>query len=208
MDGDAFLYVKDDHVCLCSTSLRDGAIRLFLYEFFAKAKLGKHANKFDLFKNPKLDKLKMLNTQGVKEIELRATVFQATAQYEKRKTKTSGLLRKIASHIQAVVGAEKEDFDDSLRVEVIIKTDERSRKHLTLGEKRIEDMAKDVVKNFEKDDDFTIVTNSGQKIKADEIFLTETVLIDGHGKSIKVQKAWDALSEFHKSIKKAGALET
>jgi hypothetical protein len=69
-------------------------------------------------------------------------------------------------------------------------------------------MAKDVVKNFEKDDDFTIVTNSGQKIKVDEIFLTEAVLIDGHGKSVKVQKAWDALSDFYKTIKKAGALET
>lgn len=149
-------------------------------------------------------------TRRAGELALRRhlEISGATAQYEKRKTKTSGILRKIASHIQTIVGAEKEDFDDSLRVEVIIKTDERSRKHLTLGEKRIEDMAKDVVKNFEQDDDFTIVTNSGQKIKANEIFLTEVVLIDGHGKSVKLQRAWDALSDFYKSIKKAGALET
>ncbi|HSQ21077.1 MAG TPA: hypothetical protein VLR92_11995, partial [Blastocatellia bacterium] len=64
MDGDAFLYVRDDHVFLCSTGLRDGAIRVFLYEFFSKAKLGKHATKFDLLKVPKLDKLKMLRTQS------------------------------------------------------------------------------------------------------------------------------------------------
>jgi hypothetical protein len=148
MDGDAFLYVREDHVCTCGTGI---AIRFFLYEFFAKAKLGKHSKKFELLKTPKLDKLNMLNSRGV---ELRASVYKATAQYARRKSKTSGVLTKIASHIQSVVGAEKEDFDDSLRVEIVIKTDERSRKHLTLGEKRIEDMATDVVKNFEHDDDF------------------------------------------------------
>ncbi len=208
MDGDAFLYVRDDHVCMCGTGIRDGAIRLFLYEFFTKAKLGKHSRKFDLLKTPKLDKLRMLNAQGVKEIELRASLYQATAQYERRKSNTSGVLRKIATHIRSVVGGEKEDFDDSLRVGVVIKTDERSRKHLKLGEKRIEDMATDVVKNFEMDDDFTITTNTGQKIRANEIFINEVALIDAFGKSVKCQKAWDALLDFYGSLKKTGALET
>jgi hypothetical protein len=143
MYGDAFLYVRDDHVCICSSGMRDGAIRLFLYEFFTKAKLGKHSNKFELLKTPKLDKLRMLNSQGVKEIALRASVYKATAQYERRKANTSGVLRKIATHILSVVGAEKEDLDDRLCVELVIKTDGRSRKNLSLGEQRIEDMATD-----------------------------------------------------------------
>jgi len=205
MDGDAFLYVREDHVCTCGTGI---AIRSFLYEFFAKAKLGKHSKKFELLKTPKLDKLNMLNSRGVKEIELRASVYKATAQYARRKSKTSGVLTKIASHIQSVVGAEREDFDDSLRVGIVIKTDERSRKHLTLGEKRIEDMATDVVKNFEHDDDFTITTNDGQKITANEIFVNVKVLIDAYGKSVKCQKAWDALLDFYRSLKRTGALGT
>jgi hypothetical protein len=208
MDGDAFLYVREDHVCMCCSGMRDGAIRLFLYGFFAKAKLGKHSNKFDLLKTPKVDKLRMLNSQGVKEIALRASVYQATAQYERRKANTSGVLRKIAAHILSVVGAEKEDFDDRLRVELVIKTDGRSRKNLRLGEQRIEDMATDVVKNLEKHDDFTITTNTGQQITADEIFVHEEALIDAYGKSVKRQKAWDALLDFHKSLKRSGALGT
>jgi hypothetical protein len=79
MDGDAFLYVKGDHVCLCTTGLRDGAVRLFLYEFFDKAGLGDHATKFELMKAANVDKLKMLRTQGVKEIALNASLYQATA---------------------------------------------------------------------------------------------------------------------------------
>lgn len=68
LDGDAFLYVKDDHVCMCTTGLRDGAVRQFLYEFFDKANLGRYATRFDLMKVANVDKLKMLRTQGVKEI--------------------------------------------------------------------------------------------------------------------------------------------
>ena len=82
MDGDAFLYVHGDDVCMCSTGLRDGAILLFLYEFFTKARLGKHATKFDLLKVPSIDKMRLLNREGVKQIDLRATLYQATTQYE------------------------------------------------------------------------------------------------------------------------------
>jgi hypothetical protein len=66
MDGDAFLYVNGDHVCMCATGLRDGAVRQFLYEFFNKAHLGKHSTKFDLLKAPHLDKLRLLDKEGVK----------------------------------------------------------------------------------------------------------------------------------------------
>ena len=70
MDGDAFLYVNGNHVCLCTTGMRDGAVKQFLYEFFAKAKLGKEFSMFELMKAPKIDKLKMLKKDGVKQIWL------------------------------------------------------------------------------------------------------------------------------------------
>ena len=178
IDGDAFLYVNGDHVCLCTTGMRDGAVRQFLHEFFAKAKLDKKYSMFELMKAPKMDKVKMLKQDGVKQIWLGASLYQATTKYENRKANTAGTLRKIATHIRKIVGAENEEIDDSLRVAVVIKTDERIRKHLKLGETRIEKLAHDVIKNYEKHDDFQIETNTGQKISAEEIFISETVMID------------------------------
>jgi hypothetical protein len=207
MDGDAFLYVRDDHVCICTTGMRDGAVRLFLYEFFAKARLGDWANKFDLFKAANVDKLRMLRTQGVKEIALKATLFQATTQYEKRKGTTGGLLRTLARHIQAIIQSEIEDFDDSLRVQVTIRTDGRVRKHLSLGERRIEKLAADVVEHEQANDDFEIITNYGQKVRPDEIFLSETMFIAAQGKSVKRPDAWDHLEKYYNRLRKAGALE-
>src|SRR5579859_5544494 len=39
LDGDAFLYVRENHVSICATALRDGAISFFLRELMRKAKL-------------------------------------------------------------------------------------------------------------------------------------------------------------------------
>jgi hypothetical protein len=207
MDGDAFLYVKENHVCMCTTGLRDGAVRLFLYEFFVKARLGDWANKFELMKAASVDKIKMLRTQGVKEIALNASLYQATAQYDKRKSTTGGLLRTLAKHIQAIVQQEIEDFDDSLRVQVTIRTDGRVRKHLSVGERRIEKLAADVVEHAEANDDFEIVTNYGQRVRPDEIFLSETMIITAHGKSVRRTDAWDHLEKYYKRLRRAGALE-
>jgi hypothetical protein len=206
MDGDAFLYVNDDHVCVCLTGLRDGAIRQFLYELFEKAQLGEHATKFDLLKAANVNKLKMLRAEGVKEIQLRASLYQASLQYEQRKENTSGVLRKIAQHIRSIVEAEVEDYDDSIRVIVTIKTDGRITKHLTVGEKRIEKLATDVVQHEQAHDDYVIVTNTGQEVRPDEIVVREVVQIDALGKSVKVTKAWDYLADFYKRLKRQGAL--
>src|SRR6266568_1053153 len=97
-------------------------------------------------------------------------------------------------------------LDDSLRVQVTIKTDGRFHKHLSLGEKRIETLATDVVQHAESDDDFEIITGYNQRIRQDEVFVNEIVFIDSLGKSVKYADAWEHLGAFFKRLKKAGAL--
>lgn len=203
----AFLYVNGNDVCLCSSGIRDGAIRLFLYEFFTKAKLSKHAKKFDLLNIPNIDKIKMLDREGVKQIDLRASFYRATTDYEKRKSSAVGALRTVARHFKGVFGNDAKEFDEGLRVAITIKTDDRvMRKNLAFGEKEIETLAKDVLSNFDEDDDFVIETGKGQKIRANEIFVKEIVLIDSLGKSVKCKKAWENLEAFYNRLKNSGSL--
>src|SRR5262249_13668434 len=48
LDGDAFLFVRHDHLCMCTTGLRDAAVAAFIYEFFKKAGVRKDSDKFTL----------------------------------------------------------------------------------------------------------------------------------------------------------------
>jgi predicted nucleic-acid-binding protein len=207
MDGDAFLYVTENHVCMCSTGMRDGGIRHFLYEFFEKANLGDHATKFELLKVANVDKIKLLHAEGVKEIELRASMYQATAQYEKRKSQASGMLRSVARQVRSVLGGSDDAFDDSLRVNIKIYTDGRFQKHFSVGEKKIERLATDVIKNEEDYDDYIITTNTGQKIGPEEVYIKKVAPMTALGKSVRYTSAWENLEIFYKKLKRDGALE-
>jgi hypothetical protein len=66
LDGDAFLFIRHDHMCMCTTALRDAAISTYLYDLFKKAEVRKDSDKFDLQKIADVTKLKMLHSQGVR----------------------------------------------------------------------------------------------------------------------------------------------
>lgn len=206
MDADAFLFVRGNDVCLCSTNLQDSSVRDFLIAFFEKAKLRKDASLFDLAKVANIPKLKLLQSNGVQEIELRASMYSATAHYHKRKAQPQGLLGGIAKHVKAILGNEHDANEDALNVVLTLKTDRR-RKGLVLGEKRIKDIGINVLKNQQRGDDFTIITKDGQRIGPDELYMRTTVEMESLGKSVQRDKAWKEVVKFYESMEKAGALE-
>jgi hypothetical protein len=206
LDGDAFVYVLNNHVCICTTAVTDSAIKNFIWEYFKKAKLSEEAQKFDLLKVADISKIKMLRTQGVKEVEIRASMYKASATYQKRKTQVISALGSASKHIKAILGNPDEVNPDALRVVLTLKTDKRAN-GLAIGEKQIENIAADVVKNAEPDDDYVIVTKSGLKITPRELFVRSTVQIEREGKTVRCVDAWSELVKFFGEMKSDGVLE-
>ena len=149
----------------------------------------------------------MLRRLGVKEIVLRATMFQATADYQKRQLHTQGILNAAARQARIFLNKEYDVTNDSLRIELSIKTDDRLRKHLTLGEKRIQTMAIDLVQNQQIDDDYLIITQDGQKVRPNEIYVRTAVLIDVKGNSVDRDVAWSKIYAFYKELARTGVIE-
>lgn len=209
LDGDAFLYVKDNHICLCTTDVRDRAVRTFFYRYFEKAKIQKESTRFDFFKVADISKIKLLHKLGVKELEIRASLYKATADYEKRKNNVIGLAGWVGKQVRIFLGKQHDVTPDGLRVCLAIRTDRRSGKRaLALGESRIETLATDVVKNDGGEDyDYVIVTNSGQRITQEEIFMRTKVEIETDGKTVRCDKTWKELTTFFESLEEVGALE-
>jgi hypothetical protein len=204
LDGDAFLYIHGNHLCMCATGVRDGAIGHALRALIEKADLPKQWARFELAKAADISKLKMLHSQGVKEVEIRGTLYKVTADYEKRKATMVGGLGAIGKHVKHLIGRPHDVTPDGLRVFLTIKTDRRFSKDLDVGEKRIEELAKDVIRNFKEDDEYVIVTKAGQRISPKEIFVRTDVLIEKDGKTVSRDKAWKALHSFFASMENAG----
>lgn len=206
MDGDAFLYVNANDVCLCSTGMRDASIQYFLQDFFKQAKIRNDAVQFILAKVSNVSKIKLIQSQGIREIEIRAVLYQATLTYNRRKAQAQSVVGAAAKHIKYVLGNEHDVNSDALQVALSVKTDRR-RKGLKLGEKRIQTLATDLIKHQEGDDDFVIITKKDQRIGPNEIFMKTTVEIDSIGKSVQRDKAWKQLHVFYQLLDDAGALE-
>lgn len=207
LDGDAFLYVSGDHVCMCSTAIRDSTIQNYLFEVFKKANLRRDSIRFQLMKAADITKLKMLHRQGVRELEIRGTLYKATADFEKRKGTAAGGLGAVGKHIANFFKKPNDVTPDGLRVMIALKVDRRFGKEISLGEKRIEALAADVVKNGDEVDDFVIVTNTGQKINRREIFMRSKVEIDADGKTVNRDKAWKECLTFFNQLKDTGVVE-
>ncbi len=208
MDGDAFLYVKRDHVTLCSTGLQDASIREFLISLFQKAKLRKDAGQFDLAKIADISKLKLLASQGVEEIEMRAATYWATAHYLKRKHQPQGMLGEMAKLMRTWLGKTNDVNQDAINVMLSFKVDRRRRGGIVLGERRLKEIGAGILKSAEAGDDFTIVTKLGQRIGPNEIFMRSTVRIEALGKSVVCEKAWKEVRRFYDVLSENGALES
>jgi hypothetical protein len=206
LDGDAFVYVRNDDVCLCGTAVHDATVGNFLRAFLRKAGLGVRASQFDLEKVANINKIKLMQSQGVKQIEFRSTLFKATADYHRRHAQPQGILGALGKQFKTVLGNVYDVNNDALRVELILKTDRR-RKGITVGEKEIKTLAIDTLNNQEDDDEFVIVTKSDQRIGPKEIHMRSKVLIESNGKTVERDKAWDELIGFYNTLDKAGALE-
>jgi hypothetical protein len=207
LDGDAFLYVRQNHLCLCTTVMRDAAIAAFIYSLFRKAALRQDATRFQLLKVADVSKLRLLQRQGVKEVVIKATMFQATADYEKRRAHAYGILGAAAKQFKVFIKKPNDYTRDGLQVALSIKSDHRFTKNFKVGEARIEDVAVDILKHVEELDDFMIITKADQKIGPKEIFMRTTVWIDGEGKTVDRDKAWRELSAFYKRLHESGLLE-
>ena len=207
LDGDAFLYVNGDHVCMCTTGVRAGAIAAFFYSLFEKAHLRKDSTRFLLLKVADMKKVKMLHKQGVRELEIRGTLYKATANHAKRKANYVGTLGAVGKIIKALLGKPHDVTPDGLRVYIGLRADRRFKKYLNVGYKTVEALSTDVVQNFKADDDYVIITKSGQRISQNEIFMRSKVQIDSQGKTVERDKAWKELTAFYDALKSSGVVE-
>jgi hypothetical protein len=60
MDGDAFVFISGNDLCLCSSALREGTLAHFFYSLFKKAKLNILSQQFIMMKVADVDALTLI----------------------------------------------------------------------------------------------------------------------------------------------------
>ncbi|MDI6797861.1 MAG: hypothetical protein QMD09_13000, partial [Desulfatibacillaceae bacterium] len=188
LKGDIFFLVAGNHLVLCPSGIRESVALLYINYALRETGMKKLLTRFNIEPVAKIDKMKLLQQEGVKKVSLNASLYEATIEYADRKTTKMNLLHGVAEEVLALFAndSNKELQEigemENLSVKLEISFDSR-KKGGTLGQKRLEKTAGMLIADDE-DKGFTIVTGNGKRLTADEIRISDKVKLDPHGNSV------------------------
>lgn len=206
IDGDCKVFVKGNHVIICSSRIIDSQIITFLCDIFKVSELGSRAESISLQKIAKIDTAKKIQMEGVKEIIMDSSIYSASLMNNGKSVK-----KKIFSGITGIIKSAtlKDDPEesikklDSLSARVVISANGRIES--ALSEEKIIELANIVLK--EEDGGFCIITKKGSLIKAGEIAVKKRVRMEPFGKTVFPNEALDAMREYMKELHDDGILK-
>lgn len=228
LDGDIFLLVNGNNVILLQSGVRENVALNYLCKMLEKNSF-KHASmSLELLGIVKEDKAKMIQTQGVKSIELNAGLYEASLMHlekqneiSKKETKVFDIPGIVADSLKQVFAkdmnlkeiTEKENVNIKLSITFDGK-EARKKKNKTdagfgeLGRSRLQKTSEMIVKEcLEEDlDGFTITTGDNNKIKSDEIVVSGNYRVKTFGKSLDQVDAFEKLEEYYLQLDHRGIL--
>jgi len=221
LDGEVFVYVKENHVILCPSGVRETVVETYICHILSAVEKKEIARTFELDKVAKTNKLRMIKEEGVKEIDLNTSLYEASLIHmDKNKPKVSGWKKAMANQLSAVFSKDKDLKDitekENLNVKVSIKVDGReARKNSKdpefgkAGKKRLEKTAEQVIAEFDEENEngFVIVTGAGNRITSDEIRVSDSFRIETLGKSLSKSATWTKLKEYHDRLDADGVFK-
>lgn len=221
LDGDVFCYVNGNHVILCPSGAREKIVETYIWHVLRASNNQVIAKTFELDKVAKADKLKMIRDEGVKEIDLCTSLYEASLLHlDKTKPNVSGIKRVVADQLAAIFGKDKTLKDikekENLNLRISLKFDgQEARKHLKepdfgeVGRKRLEKTAAQVISEFKKNDEngFVIITGENNKITSEEIRVSDSFRVKTLGKSLSRESAWSKLKEYYDRLNADGVLK-
>lgn len=221
LDGDVFVYIKGNHVILCPSGVRENVVETYIWHVLRAIEKKDIAKTFELDKVAKTNKLRMIKDEGVKEIDLNTSLYEASLIHmDQKNPKIGGWKKAMANQLSAVFSKDKDLKDitekENLNVKVTIKFDGmEARRHSKdpefgrAGKKRLEKTAEQVIAEFdaEHENGFVIVTGAGNRITSDEIRVSDSFRVETLGKSLSKSAAWAKLKEYHDRLDADGVFK-
>lgn len=206
VDGDLFALVCGNHLLTCASNVRDTSVSKFI-----SAVLNHDGNDIGNYiyfdRIAAADKLRLLKREGVKKIELGASLYEATLDWYQSDVKKN-VLGQLSEAITACFAADEElgdiAADENISARVVLNFDSR-KKGGELGLERMEQLASGLIRD-EKHSDYVIVTMEGKRITLDEIQLKKSIHAAKHGKTVDKIDTWSKMKLYFEELDRDGLL--
>ncbi|MDD2998747.1 MAG: hypothetical protein PHV05_06755 [Candidatus Riflebacteria bacterium] len=206
MEGDIFALIRKNHVVVCPSGVRDSILKGYISE--VTGKIG-FSFPFTLDPVANMEKITLLEQEGVKAILLNSSVYQATVDNQNRQTQKANFWGKISQEFLEMIYGTSFISPDELKkyenVSLKLGISFDSRKLFAENSKdRLTEIGKQIV--LDEEDKFKILTNAGNKISPNDINISKQVDVRKHGKSVSKDDAFANLLEYFEELKKDGLL--
>lgn len=211
VDYDATIKITGNHLIMCLNGIHENHIKNYLNQILNKAIQSTPNLEFDLSRKADIQKIKLIQKEGVKHIDLNVDLYHATLEHEHRKSAQNKFGYKITETLKAL-GLRDEtrsslEKSENLRAKLLIRVDGRGKDKSPIGYERLQDVARNLL-DSQDGDDFLIITKNNKKIRSNEISLSKTVDILGDGgKAISYQQAWSEQKKYFNELLETQALE-
>ncbi|MNJ32179.1 hypothetical protein D3C77_268370 [compost metagenome] len=183
--ADAFVLIDENDVLLITDGpFRNNTVATYLRELFSKADLKSETAAFEFRRVTNRDTQEVLDREGIKELRLKTTMYQASNVLDPRGSNSS-VKGKLKSFVGAMRNAFSEDVDDNqleqlsghwgeMQVNTVISAKGGSRAEEIVLEV-MQSVGKDVLEEDEEGVDVTVVTQKGTKVRLNEASPTKFV---------------------------------
>lgn len=210
-DGDSFLLISKHHVIFCGHGISNQKSTNYITSLFAKAHFDKELIKFSLKPSSNISKLALLQTQGVKAIQISSSAYDVALPKKDRSSWFLKMLGGVGDEMKALVEKDNNIVEqkalEDLIVDIEVRLDGNTRATLAAQE-FIGNVAEEIIDDLsEVEGGFTIVTMDNQKISASNIRLQSNIDVTKWGRSLSHKETWRGLGIYLEQLKEHGLWE-
>lgn len=210
INGEAYLLFKDHHVVFCSHGLTLITVQNYLNSFLHNKDVD---DSFEFTNVANIDKLQLLNRNGVKAFNFSASMYTMTQDELNRKADAANRSR-ISSlfndFIQNAKNAFSKDLTEEeqkilqeLQVDVSVRLIGNSRASFE-AQKFVKTEAQEMLADDALPPEVEFITGNDETIKSSEIQLHKTITVQklNNSNSLQHEDAWLSLSDYFDELKR------
>lgn len=227
LDGDVFVLINGNNVIILQSGVRESVALNYFSKMLDKNGYTEASISLEFHGIVQEDKIKMIKSQGVKSIELDASLYEASLMQieketeKKRETKVIDLPGAVAETLKQVFAKDKSlkeiSENENVNIKLSIRFDGRkamrkaNKKDASfgvVGKSRLEKASEMIVKECvdEQYEGFTIVTGDNNRIKSGEIVVSDNYRVKTYGNSLDQEDAFEKLQDYFAQLQDRGTL--
>lgn len=206
-ESECFLVIKEHHAIFCGNGISQSKARLYIHMITQKNGV---SLPFQFAASSDVNKLALINAQGVKSIKLNVHAYKLSVPPKKR-TWVNKAFGNVTEEVVALMAKDKSRDQERALEDLIVSVElglDGNTRAAESAQITVKELAQKVISDNESEiDSFVIHTHDGTPISSKQIRLHDTIKVGRRDGSLNHADAWNGMSAFYDSLKVGKLLE-